>query len=332
MRVALVHDWLTTYAGAERILEQLIQLYPDADIFSLVDFLPAKQRGFLMNRPVTTSFIQRLPFARNHFRKYLPLFPIAIQSFDFHSYDLVVSVSFCVAKGVITGPDTPHVCICCSPMRYGWDMQEQYLLEHGYRGGIGRFIVRLFLLFVRTWDAATANLVDEYAAISTFVSKRIWKFYRRESTIIYPPVAIEEYSFHPEKEDFYLAASRQVPYKRIDLIVEAFRRMPDRKLVVIGDGREHERIKGMAEGSPNIRILGHQPFSVLRDHMQRAKGYIFAAKEDFGITVLEAQACGTPVIAFGQGAVRETVRDGGAGPTGTFFSGANRRSNLRSRR
>jgi glycosyltransferase involved in cell wall biosynthesis len=177
--------------------------------------------------------------------------------------------------------------------------------------------MRNVLLFIRTWDAASAMAVDEYVAISRFVGQRIRKYYGRDSVVIFPPVATEEFTFHPQKDDFYLAASRQVPYKRIDLIVETFRTMPDRKLVVIGDGPEHQRIHELAMGSPNIQILGHQPFRALKDHMQRAKGFVFAAKEDFGIVVLEAQSCGTPVVALGQGAARETVMDG---KTGVFFA------------
>jgi glycosyltransferase involved in cell wall biosynthesis len=316
MRVALVHDWLVTYNGAERILEQLVKMYPDADIFSLVDFLPPERRGFIAGKPVKTSFIQKMPFARKHFRLYFSLFPLAIQSFDFSGYDLVISVSFSVAKGAMTDPDQLHVCISCSPVRYAWDLQEQYLREHGYAKGLRSFVMRSVLLFIRVWDAATAAAVDEYVAISGFVGRRIWKYYRRTSIVIYPPVATEEFTFHPAKDDFYLAASRHVPYKRIDMIVDAFRAMPQRKLVVIGDGPEHKRILEIAKGAPNIQILGHQPFAVLKDHMQRAKGFVFAAKEDFGIVVLEAQSCGTPVIALGQGAARETVKDG---ITGVFF-------------
>ena len=316
MRVALVHDWLVTYNGAERILEQLVKMYPEADIFSLVDFLPPERRAFIAGKPVKTSFIQKLPFARKHFRLYFSLFPLAIQSFDFSGYDLIISVSFSVAKGAMTDPDQLHVCISCSPVRYAWDLQEQYLREHGYAKGLRSFVMRSVLLFIRVWDAATAAAVDEYVAISGFVGRRIWKYYRRTSIVIYPPVATEEFTFHPAKDDFYLAASRHVPYKRIDMIVDAFRAMPQRKLVVIGDGPEHKRILEIAKGAPNIQILGHQPFAVLKDHMQRAKGFVFAAKEDFGIVVLEAQSCGTPVIALGQGAARETVKDG---ITGVFF-------------
>jgi glycosyltransferase involved in cell wall biosynthesis len=317
MRVALVHDWLVTYAGAERILEQLVKLYPDADIFSLVDYLPPESRHFIAGKPIKTSFIQKLPFAKKHFRWYFALFPLAIQSFDFSSYDLVISVSFSVAKGAMTDPDQLHICISCSPVRYAWDLQEQYLREHGFSRGLKSFIMRGVLLFIRTWDVASAAAVDEYIAISRFVGRRIRKYYGRESSVIYPPVATDEFTFHPQKGDFYLAASRQVPYKRIDLIVETFRSMPQRRLMVIGDGPDHQRIRDLARDAPNIQILGHQPFGTLKDKMQHAKAFIFAAKEDFGIVVLEAQSCGTPVIALGQGAARETVQDG---RTGVFFA------------
>jgi glycosyltransferase involved in cell wall biosynthesis len=316
MRVALIHDWLVTFSGAERILEQLVRLYPESDIFSLVDFVPPGQRKFLGEKPIKTSFIQKLPFARRHFRWYFALFPLAIQSFDLSDYDLVISVSFSVAKGVMTDPDQLHICISCSPVRYAWDLQEQYLREHGFSRGLRSLLMRSVLLFTRVWDVASAPAVDEYVAISRFVARRIRKYYGRNSVVIYPPVATEEFALYPKKDDFYLAASRQVPYKRIDLIVEAFHSMPGRRLVVIGDGPEHQRIQMLAKGAPNIQILGHQPFSVLKDHMQRAKAFVFAAKEDFGIVVLEAQACGTPVIALGQGAVRETLQDG---KTGLFF-------------
>lgn len=313
MRVALVHDWLVTYSGAERILEGLVKIYPDADIFSLVDFLTPEQRKFIKDKPVKTSFIQKLPFAKRHFRWYFALFPLAIQSFDFSAYDLIVSVSFSVAKGVMTDPDQLHICISCSPVRYAWDLQEQYLREHGYARGIRSFIMRNVLLFIRMWDVSSALAVDEYVAISCFVGRRIRKYYGRELTVIYPPVATERFTLRKDKEEFYLTASRQVPYKRIDLIVAAFRSTPERKLVVIGDGPEHGYVRDLAKDAPNIKILGYQSSENLRNYMQRAKAFVFAAKEDFGIIILEAQACGTPVVALGQGGARETVLDGKTG-------------------
>ena len=313
MRVALVHDWLVTYSGAERILEQLVKLYPDADLFSLVDFLPQDQRHFIAGKSVKTTFIQGLPFARKHFRWYFALFPLAIQSLDLAEYDLVISVSFSVAKGVLTDPDQLHICISCSPVRYAWDLQEQYLREHGFRQGVRSFIMRNVLLFIRIWDVASAPLVDEYVAISRFVGRRIRKYYGRESTVIYPPVDTDSFSFNAEKDDYFITASRQVPYKRFDLIIEAFRAMPERKLIVVGDGPEHNRLRALANNAPNIQIVGRQPFDKLKSYMQRAKGFVFAAKEDFGIVVLEAQSCGTPVIALRQGATLETVKDGHTG-------------------
>lgn len=316
MRVALVHDWLVTYSGAERILEALVKIFPDAEIFSLVDFLKPEERHFIRDKPVKTSFIQNLPFAKRYFRWYFALFPLAIQSLDFSGYDLIVSVSFSVAKGVMTDPDQLHICISCSPVRYAWDLQEQYLREHGFSRGIRSLIMRSVLLLVRMWDVTSAFAVDEYVAISHFVGQRIRKYYGRDSTVIYPPVATERFLLRMDKEEFYLTASRQVPYKRFDLIIDAFQTMPDRKLVVIGDGPEHGYIRELAKSAPNIEILGRKSADELTDYMQRAKAFVFAAKEDFGIIVLEAQACGTPVIALGQGGARETVLDG---KTGVLF-------------
>jgi len=317
-RVAVVHDWLTVYAGAERVLEQMLHVLPQADLYSLVDFLPDEQRGFIQHKPVTTSFLQGLPFAQKHYRQYLPLMPLAIEQFDLSSYDLVVSSSHAVAKGVLTGPDQLHVCMCYSPIRYAWDLQHQYLGESGLTRGLKGAAARTLLHRVRLWDARTPNGVDEWIAISRFIARRIYKVYRRGSTIIYPPVDTGGFELRADKDDFYLTASRMVPYKKIDLIVEAFAKMPDKKLVVIGDGPDFEKIR--AKASANVQLLGFQPFSVLKDHMQRAKAFMFAAEEDFGIVPLEAQACGTPVIAYGKGGSLETVRglDSDA-PTGVYF-------------
>ena len=315
MKIAIVHEWLETYAGAERVLEQLLKVYPDADLFALVDFLPKDQRSFIMNKPVTTSFIQRLPFAKKKFRNYLPLFPLAIQQLDLSSYDLVISSSHAVAKGVITGPDQCHICYCHSPIRYAWDLQHEYLHESGIEKGPKSWFLRYILQKIRLWDAQTATSVDHFIANSNFIAKRIRKFYGRNSTVIFPPVAVDDFDFCDNKKDFYLTASRQVPYKKIHLIVEAFHNMPKKKLVVIGDGPEAKKINAIASDSDNIKILGHQPFSVLKDHMQRAKAFVFAAKEDFGIIPLEAQACGTPIIAYGRGGALDTVNK----ETGLFF-------------
>jgi glycosyltransferase involved in cell wall biosynthesis len=320
VRTAIVHDWLVVYAGAERVLEQMLQVLPDAELFSLIDFVPPAQRNFLGGRPVHTSFLQRLPGARTGYRNLLPLMPLAIEQFDLSAYDVVVSSSYAVAKGVLTGPDQLHVCMCYSPMRYAWDLQHQYLRESGLERGVRSWIARWLLHRTRNWDARTGAGVDDFLAISHFVARRIRKVYRRESTVIYPPVDTEAFTPDVEvsREPFYLAASRLVPYKRIDLIVDTFAAMPDRTLVVIGDGPEARRMR--AKAPANVRLLGEQPFSILRDYLQRARAFIFAAEEDFGILPVEAQACGTPVIAFAKGGALETIRGlDHPEPTGVFF-------------
>ncbi|MEB3750983.1 glycosyltransferase family 4 protein [Geobacillus icigianus] len=323
MKVAIIHDWLVTYAGAEKVLEQLLKIYPDADLFSLVDFIDEGQRGFILNKQVTTSFIQKLPFARKKYRSYLPFMPLAIEQLDVSKYDVVISSSHAVAKGIITGPDQLHISYVHSPIRYAWDLQHQYLREAGLERGIKGWMAKAILHYIRNWDYRTANGVDYFVANSKFIARRIWKVYRREADVIYPPVDVSAFSFHDRKEDFYLTASRMVPYKKIDLIVEAFSQMPDKKLVVIGDGPDFQKVK--AKAGSNVELLGYQPFEVLRDYMQRAKAFVFAAEEDFGITPVEAQACGTPVIAYGKGGALETVRGYGQveKPTGLFFEKQN---------
>jgi glycosyltransferase involved in cell wall biosynthesis len=318
LKVAIVHDWLYVYGGAERVLEIMLECFPNAELYSLIDFFPTDKRDVLRNKSIHTSFIQKLPFAKTKHRMYLPLMPLAIEQFDMSSYDIVISSSYAVAKGVITGPDQLHLCMCYSPMRYAWDLQHQYLQESGLMRGMKSWAARWLLHRIRLWDYRTANGVDNFIAISNFIARRIWKVYRRESTVIYPPVDSTAFELYLEKEDFYLTASRLVPYKKIDLIVEAFAGMPEKRLVVIGDGPDAEKISQKA--TPNVQLLGYQPFSVLKDHMQRAKAFVFAAEEDFGIVPIEAQACGTPVIAYGKGGVLETIVGLGAkSPTGVFF-------------
>lgn len=318
-KVALIHDWLVVYAGAEKVLEQMLAIWPDADVFSLVDFVPEKERAFLKGKTVHTSFIQKLPFAKTKYRAYLPLMPLAIEQLDLSAYDIIISSSHAVAKGVLTSPSQLHISYIHSPIRYAWDLQHQYLRESGLTKGFKSFMARALLHYIRLWDLRTANGVDVMVANSRFVGKRIHKVYRRESEVIYPPVDTQNFTLRHDKDDFYLTASRMVPYKMIPAIVEAFAAMPDKKLVVVGDGPEMARIRALA--GPNVQILGHQPFATLKDLMQRAKAFVFAAEEDFGITPVEAQACGTPVIAYGKGGALETVRGVGdrANPTGTFF-------------
>lgn len=318
MKVAIVHDWLVTYAGAERVLEQLLNIFPEADLYSIVDFLPENNRAFIKNKKVTTSFIQNLPKAKTKYRNYLPLMPLAIEQLDVTGYDVVISSSHCVAKGVITSPNQVHISYVHSPIRYAWDLQHQYLREAGLNKGLKGWIAKSILHYMRLWDYRTANNVDYFIANSNFIAKRIWKCYRRKAKVIYPPVDVDSFEFCERKEDFYLTASRMVPYKKMDLIVEAFSKMPDKKLIVIGDGPDFNKIKPKA--GKNVTLLGYQPFEVLKEHMQKAQAFIFAAEEDFGITPVEAQACGTPVIAYGKGGALETVIGGDNEiATGVFF-------------
>jgi glycosyltransferase involved in cell wall biosynthesis len=317
MKVAIVHDWLTVAGGAEKVLEQIIQCFPQADIYTIVDFL--KDRACLRGRSVRTSFIQKLPFAKTHYRHYLPLMPMAIEQLDLSAYDLVISSSYAVAKGVLTGPNQLHVSYVHSPIRYAWDLQHQYLNESGFRSGVKSIVVRIILHYMRGWDARASNAVDHLLANSHFVARRIKKFYGRTATVVYPPVDLSRFSSRSDKEDFYVTASRLVPYKRIDLIVKAFARTPNRRLVVIGDGPDMRKVKAAA--GPNVQVMGYQDFEVLRDHLQRARAFVFAAEEDFGISVVEAQACGTPVIAFGRGGALESVVGMPAdNATGIFFN------------
>jgi len=302
LRVAIVHDWFAAYAGSERVVEQILHVVPQADVHALVDFLPNSDRAFLGGRTVITSYLQKMPFARWAFRKYLSLMPRAIEQFDMSGYDLVISSSHAVAKGVLTGPDQLHVCVCYSPMRYAWDLHHQYIRG---LGPIQKAGARTVLHYLRQWDCRTANAVDEFVAISRFIARRIRKYYRRRSTVIYPPVDVESFPLRRQKQGFYLAASRLAPYKRMDMIAEAFAAMPGRKLVIIGDGPDLKKVRKKA--AANVTLMGHQPHDVLLDHMQRARALVFAAKEDFGIVPVEAQACGTPVIAYGRGGVAETV-------------------------
>jgi len=318
MKIAVVHDWLTVYAGAEKVLEQIFEIWPGADLFAVVDFLPDEKRHFVKGKYATTTFLQRMPKARTQYRNYLSLMPIAMEQLDLSSYDLVVSSSHAVAKGVLTGPDQLHVSYVHSPIRYAWDLQHQYLAESGMTRGLKGFLARCVLHYIRMWDLRTANGVDAFVANSHFIARRIKKVYRRDAEVIYPPVDVASFTVREQKEDFYFTASRMVPYKKIPLIVQAFALMPDKRLIVVGEGPEFEKTKAVA--TENVTLLGYQSTEVLVDHMQRARAFVFAAEEDFGITPVEAQACGTPVIAFGKGGALETVNgEEGHNRTGLFF-------------
>jgi len=310
MKVAVVHEWLDTYAGSERVLEEILALYPKADDYVLVDYLSASQRAFLDGRQIRTSFIQHLPFARKHFRWYLPLMPFAIEQFDLSNYDLVISSSHAVAKGVIGRPHQPHISYVHSPMRYAWDLQNDYLA-----GGRWRSLApRALMHYLRMWDTRTANGVDHFVANSDFIAQRILKTYRRSAEVIHPPVDTHRFSSVADKEDFYVTLSRLVPYKRVDVVIDAFAQMPGRHLVVVGDGPDLAMLK--ARAPLNVSFAGHVSQETKLRYLQQARAFVFAGEEDFGIALVEAQACGTPVITFGRGGAAEIVV---SGETGLFF-------------
>ena len=320
-RVAIVHDWLETYAGSESVLEQLLLCFPDADLFAVVDFLKPEDRRFLNGRAVKTSFIQRLPAAKRIFRSYLGLMPLAIEQFDMSGYDVIISSNHAVAKGVVTGPDQVHISYVHSPMRYIWDLQQQYLKQSGLTWGLKSIYIRWLFGRLRQWDVSSAQHVDYFIANSSYIGRRLKKAYAREATVIHPPVDIERFALGKDRDrdDFFLLPGRLVPYKRADLIVESFRRQPNRKLIVVGDGPELARIRAAAHGVTNIEFRGKVSKTEMVDLMQRARAAIFAAEEDFGITMVEAQACGTPVIAFGRGGVTDIIDADGGTPTGVLF-------------
>ncbi len=305
MRVAIVHDWLVANAGAEKVLRALLDIFPTADVFSLVDFLSDRDREkVLKGKYAKTSFIQKLPFGKKHFRNYLPLFPSAIESFDLDDYDLILSSSWAVAKGVKKSSQQIHICYCHTPVRYAWDLYDEYTSNLCQPK---KYVVQKTLEYIRRWDLNTLDRVDYFVANSKFVQERIRRTYNRSSKVIYPPVDIGKFALKIHKEDFYLTASRLVAYKKTELIVKAFNAMPDKKLVVIGSGEQLKKLKKMSRG--NIEIMGYQPDEVLIDTLQKAKAFLYAAVEDFGILPIEAMACGTPVIALNKGGTGETVID-----------------------
>jgi glycosyltransferase involved in cell wall biosynthesis len=314
MRIAFIHDWLVDKGGSENVLSAMLEQWPHAPVYTLVHDHQGPTRSLLNGHTVITSFLQKLPQATRRYRSFLPLMPIAIEQFDLSAFDIVISSSHAVAKGVIIGPDQLHISYVHSPIRYAWELQFQYLREAGLDHGLKSVLVRWLLHYIRLWDTRTANGVDEFVCNSRFVARRIWKVYHRKATVIYPPVDVDKFELCEQKENFYLTASRMVPYKRINLIVEAFAKMSDKRLFVIGNGPDFDKIKAIA--TPNVILMGYQPLEVLREKMQKAKAFIFAAEEDFGIVPVEAQACGTPVIAFGKGGALETIVNE---KTGLFF-------------
>lgn len=314
MKVALVHEWLTTIGGSEKVFREIALLYPRADIYTLV----AKEETIvelgLQEHKVFTSFIQKLPFGKTKYRSYLPLFPYAIEQFDLSSYDLVISSSHAVSKGVLTNGNQLHICYCHSPIRYAWDLYHQYINETGLDRGFKGFVAKYILHRLRLWDVVSANRVDYFVANSNYIGRRIKKIYNRDSVTIYPNVATEDFNLSTVREDYYFTCSRFVPYKKIDVIVQAFALMPNKKLYIVGDGPDFKKIKKIA--TRNVELLGYQPFFVLKEYLSKAKAFVFAAEEDFGIIPVEAQASGTPVIAYGKGGSMETIIEN---KTGVFF-------------
>ena len=309
MKTAIVHDWFVSYAGSERVVESLTNVWKDADVFVLFNLLNESDQKIITKEKIpNTSFLNNFKSIRKHHRKFLPLFPYAIEQFDLSDYDLIISSSHAVAKGVLTNSNQLHICYCHTPIRYAWDLMQQYLKEADLTTGIKGMIAKSILHYIRIWDSATSNRPDFYVANSNYISKRIFKIYKRESAVIYPPVDTDKFTCDINKDNYYLTASRLVPYKRIDLIAEAFTKMPDKKLLIIGDGPEEEKIK--AKSGNNIGFLGYKSGAELVNYMQKAKAFIFAAEEDFGIMIVEALSCGTPVIAFNKGGASESVIDG----------------------
>lgn len=321
MKIAIVHDWLDTFAGAEKTLAQMLECFPEADLFLVVDFMPEGQRAFLNGKIPKTTFIQKLPFARKHFRKYLFFMPHAIESFDFSDYALVLSSSHVVAKGIITGPEQVHICYCYTPIRYAWELGPEYFRSQtSIISKISAILTRYFLHRIRIWDVISANRVDHFISISDFIGNRIKKTYRRKSITIYPPVDTEWFTpSEAPRQRYYVTCSRFVPYKKIDLIAKTFSTShPEKELIIIGSGPEMSKIKKSC--SKNVRLIGSVTDNILRSHLQKCRAFVFASKEDFGIAPIEAQACGAPVIAFRAGGATETIRDQSSSmPSGLFF-------------
>lgn len=320
LNIALVHEWLTPKAtgGSELVVQEILK-HVNADLYALIDFESVNPDSYLFGRTIGTTFLQQFPFARSGVQKYLPFLPVAIEQLDLRGYDLILSSSHAVAKGVLIGPQQLHVCYCHAPMRYVWDLTFDYLNSSRLGRGFPGVFTRYLLHSLRQWDALSANRVDYFIANSKTTARRIWRCYRRSAEVIYPPVNVDRFRFQPQKQDFYLTVSRLVSYKKISLIVQAFNQL-GRSLVVIGNGPELEQIRALANS--NIQVLGWQSDQVVEQYMAQAKAFVYAAYEDFGIAPVEAQACGTPVIAYGVGGTAETVRDvcqHGENGTGVLF-------------
>ncbi len=320
VKVAIVHDWLTGMRGGERCLEVFCEIFPRAHLYTLLH-LPGSVSPLIEQMPITTSFIQNLPFLKKRYRKYLPLFPVAVERFNFRGYDLVISCSHCVAKGVISPPDALHVSYVLTPMRYAWDMYGDYFGENKSK------MIPFLIHYLRMWDVTSSQRVDHFLCISRHVQNRIKKFYRREAEIIHPPVDTNRFSLRGKEENYFLIVSSLAPYKRVDLAIEAFNRL-GYPLKIVGSGSEEKRLKSMA-GS-NVEFLGWLPDQVVADCYSKCRALIFPGEEDLGIVPLEAMCAGRPVIAYGRGGALETVipyneqtKAEGKVPTGLFFQEQN---------
>jgi glycosyltransferase involved in cell wall biosynthesis len=312
MKIALVHDWLTGMRGGEKVLEAICQRFPGVPIYTLLH-VPGSVSPEIEAHPIHTSFIQKLPGAQTRYQRYLPLFPSAIERFDLRGYDLIVSTSHCVAKGVIPHPGSVHLCYCHTPMRYVWSAYEEYFGEGRHPAPLSWFLP-LMATYLRQWDVISNPRVDGFAANSAHVRKRIERYYGRKARVIHPPCDVDFYTPGGNREDFYLIVTALVPYKRVELVLEAMRRVP-RPLVIVGDGVERERLEAMAP--PGVVFRAWTEPEDLRDLYRRCRALIFPGEEDFGIVPVEAQACGAPVVGLGRGGLLETVRDG---TSGVFFT------------
>lgn len=317
-KIAIIHDWLVTFGGAERLLLQILDCYPTADLFCLIEGLPKDIRE-KFSRNTKSTFIQHLPRAKKWYWYYAPFMPIAIEQIDLTNYDLVLSCSHAFAKGVICHPNQLHIAYIHSPMRFVYDLQHDYYQNFSFKNGIKRWLSAGVFHYLRMWDMRTINNVDHLIANSNFIRKRITKCYRRTSELIYPGIDTERFQFKANKQSYYLAGSFMTPFKRLDLIVSAFNQMPEKKLLLFGSGPQEKYLKKLA-GS-NVTFLGRASDEDLVKLLQNARAFLFAATEDFGMIMAEAQSCGTPVIAYKKGGATEIIKDVDIStePTGLFF-------------
>jgi glycosyltransferase involved in cell wall biosynthesis len=319
MRTAVVHDWLTTFAGAEHALSAILESVPRPELFTLISSFNPEELRRLGVSEVRTSFLQKIPKVEVLYRHLLPIMPLAVEQFELEGYELIISSSHAVAKGVLKRPEQLHICYCYTPMRYAWDLYHQYMASLSFP--LKQF-ASLFLHYIRLWDLSSASRVDHFVAISKHVARRVWNTYRRRASVIYPPVDVGNFRVnYDRREDFFLCVSRNVPYKGLEILVDSFRRMPSKRLVLIGKGTEKIRTK-----SPNIQALGHVDRDTLTEYMEQARAFIYVAEEDFGISMVEALACGTPVVAYRRGGAQEIVQDQ---KNGLLFSEQNPESVIR---